>query len=537
MSFPAPRPNPFDARIFVIDDDPNCVRGLLISLQREGYTAVSGTSDPRTAVAQVLAAKPELVLLDWHMEQVSGLEILKTIQREFPEAEVPSVIVLTGDAFPETKCSALEAGASDFLTKPWDMSEVVLRLRNHLRLRILQRRVQSENTRLESMVEERTTELRGTLAELKEVQAQVIADERMRALATMAAGVAHDFNNALMVICGYSELYSHPEESKVSREDLQEGFATIALASRDAKEIVRRLREFYRPFSHQNDYRQPVVLNQMVKETILLAKPRWEIQSQANSINIDITTDFQEMPEISVMPSELREVLLNLILNAVDAMPQGGTIALRTRFAGGRATIEIEDSGIGMTPETARRCMEPFYTTKGERGTGLGLAIAYGIVHRHEGTLEIDSQVNRGTRIRITLPEKSEQPALPPSTAPLPVDKHLRILVVDDDPQICSVLSRFLEADGHSVKVAANGCEALDKFVAGEVDLVIADRVMPKMSGDQLAVAIHEIQPGEPIILLTGFEARSVPADVNLLVNKPASMSSLREAISRVMAA
>src|SRR5581483_4695122 len=224
------------------------------------------------------------------------------------------------------------------------------------------------------------------------------------------------------------------------------------------------------------------------------------------------------------------------IFNAVDAMPQGGQITIRTGVQEGQVFIEVEDSGTGMTEETRRHCLEPFYTTKGEKGTGLGLAITYGIVHRHAGIIRINSELNHGTQFRIILPvsETAEH-----SSTPIPPIPPLKVLVVDDQPDICHVLSCYLEQDAHTVVTAENGCEALEKFRNGHFDVVITDRAMPKMNGDQLASAIKEINPKEPVILLTAFaeHGRFLPNDIDLQFSKPASLHLIREALGKVIAA
>lgn len=538
MTDPLSAKPPLDARILVIDDDPNCVRGLMHLLEGEGYTLCVGFSDPKLACEQFLQIRPDLVVMDWHMEAFSGRKVLEAFNEQLPRDEMPPVIVMTGDTFPETRQAALEAGASDFLLKPLERLDVVVRIRNHLRLRVLHQHVQTENSRLEEVVLSRTAELSAKVAELKTMQQQIIAEERMRALSVMAGGVAHDFNNALTVISGYSELYSTREPSRSSHAEMRKGFEIIALAAHDAGEIVRRLREFYRPFDNKGDERQLLDLNKLVSESLELACPKWKTECQAKGISVTMDTYLETVADISGAPAEIREVLLNLIFNAVDAMPQGGQIIIRTRQEDAEVVLEVEDSGTGMTPETQIRCLEPFYSTKGVRGTGLGLAITYGIIQRHGGTIRIRSELNKGTCFRVGLP--LPLPGLPEALAAivaLPIQQHLRVLVVDDDPIVSELLSRYLEEDQHSVTTAATGCEALEKFNAGEFDLVITDRVMPKMSGDQLAIAIRDQKPAKPIILITGFEGVTAPVEADLLVSKPATIATLRNAISRAMGA
>jgi signal transduction histidine kinase len=521
------------AKILIVDDEAANVRGLMRLLEGEGYELCVGLVDAATAVAEFINIQPDLLLLDWHMEPMSGREVIHALREKFSETFLPPIIVLTADCCPETKQEALSEGASDFLAKPFDHSEVLLRIRNLLRLRRLVEQVESEKQRLEEIVFDRTSELRQKIDELKEVQQQVIEQDRMRSLAAMAGGVAHDFNNSLMVIRGFSELYGSSQTGEPTVAEMREAFDTIALAAHDAGEIVRRLRTFYQPFNSPVEERVGVSLNQLVRESVDLTRPKWETQTRAAGLCVSIQLDLEGDPTVFAAPSEIREVLINLLFNAVDAMPQGGQIIVRTRPAGGRILVEVEDTGTGMTEVTKRRCLEPFYTTKGDRGTGLGLAIIYGILHRHGGSIGIETELNHGTCMTLSLPVTAVNPMITEAPART-LHEKLRILMVDDDPLICSVVSRFLEGDEHRVTVAANGCDALEKFTSEEFDVVITDRVMPKMSGDQLAVAIRSIRPHAPIILLTGFETQRVPRQVDYLLSKPTTIESLRDALYAV---
>jgi signal transduction histidine kinase len=527
-----------NARILIVDDEPRNLIFLQRILEREGYAICISITDSRKAVSQFIASPPDLLLLDWHMDTMSGRQVLLELRQRVPKEDMPPILVLTADESSETKLEALSIGATDFLSKPLDHTEVLLRIRNLLHLRTLHLRFQDENRNLEEKVLERTAQLEQMVISNEELQQQIIDQERLRALGTMAGGIAHDFNNALMIINGYSDMLLLKPELLADKAKARSCLETIGTASRDAAEIVRRLREFSRPYSKEDENRQPVDLNALAGEAVRLSLPKWKTQTQANGIFIELQTQFGEVGQISGTASELREVLVNLIFNAVDAMPQGGRIILRTGTREGQAFLEVEDTGTGMTEETRRRCLEPFYTTKGERGTGLGLSITYGIIRRHGGVIRLKSDLNHGTAFTILLPviEPTDQ-GKPEDEGEVPA-QNLRVLVVDDQPDICQVLSRYLEQDAHTVETAENGCVALEKFRSGTFDLVITDRAMPKMNGDQLASAIKEIQPYEPVILMTAFAEPRVPSrDVDMLLSKPFSLRSLRSAIGRVIAA
>jgi CheY-like chemotaxis protein len=236
----------------------------------------------------------------------------------------------------------------------------------------------------------------------------------------------------------------------------------------------------------------------------------------------------------------LREVLTNLIFNAVDAMPRGGQLCFRTRQMGQRVRLEVTDTGVGMTDVTLRHCLEPFYTTKGDGGSGLGLAMSYGIIKRHGGTISIDSRLKEGTIFTIYLPVPEE----PIEQAFVPEPKRevcpLRVLVVDDHPGILEIVSAYLVEDRHRVETAGDAREAMRKFRNKRFDLVIMDQAMPETNGAELAAMIKRTDPTEPIIMLTGFadlmnEAGEGSRNVDLVLRKPVRLDSLRQAIENVM--
>lgn len=524
------------AHILIVDDEQMNVTTLERILQRAGYPLCFGTNKPHAAVATFLAQQPDLLLLDWHMGEVSGLDVLEQIKGRVPAESMPPILVLTADQSPETRREALAAGATDFLSKPLDYTEVLLRIRNLLQMRMLQQQGLHMNQRLEEQVRERTARLEQTIAELKELQQQIIRQERLRALGAMAGGIAHDFNNALMVMRGYSEMFTQePERCQDSARVLQ-SFQAIGTASRDAAEIVRRLREFYRPYSSGEEDRRPVHLGRLVAEAAHLSQPIWQTQTQAAGVHIELKLELEEVPAFPASESELREVIVNLIFNAVDAMPTGGQITLRSGVEDGYAYFEVEDTGVGMTEETRRHCLEPFYTTKGDRGTGLGLAITYGIVRRHSGIIRVNSEVDCGTQFVVLLPLSEVEEQVADEPLGIPFSKPLNVLIVDDQASICSLLSNSLRQDSHTVVLAEDGREGLEKFLAGRFDVVITDRAMPRMSGEQLATEIKAIAPLQPVILLTGcLDELETPAHVDLLIRKPTSMHAIREAINKVV--
>ena len=517
------------SKVLIVEDDHASLRILKATLEMAGFQHICGVSDAREALKVFQDFNPDILLLDLYMPHMDGFEIMDQLRGLIPKETYFPIIVLTGDTMSDTKVRALNAGAKDFLSKPLDVPEVLARIKNLLETRFLHIAVQSHSVLLEECVKERTSQLEETLGRLHATQSQVIKSERLGALGVMASGIAHDFNNSLTTILGYSELLlEHPERS--------EYLEYVLTAGQDAAQIVRRLREFYKSDSG-NEPLAAVNLNALVEHAISLTMPRWSNQSLANGTCIKVLAELTEIPLIAGNPAELREALTNLIFNSVDALPGGGTITIKTETDGRNVLLQIEDDGLGMDESTAQRCLEPFFTTKGERGTGLGLSVVHGIVKRHGGTLEIVTAIGSGTSWSIRFPATVLAMDREDSLPVPDLERSLRILVVDDQPIICELIAELLRTDGHEVQTAGNGGSALDEFRERNFDLCIVDLAMPGMSGEQLADMIKKLSPSTPVILLTGFGQKTdrYTPNIDLVLGKPASLTDLRRSIAKVV--
>jgi signal transduction histidine kinase len=520
------------ARLLLVDDEVSNLCLLQNILNRMGYREIEMLTDSRETFQKIESFQPDLLVLDLNMPHLDGYAIMQQLGKRAPEDEFIPILVLTADATPHAKRRALAAGASDLLTKPFDTSEAIMRIRNLLEMRALHRQLRDRNESLEVKVAERTQELR-------EAQRQIVAQERLRAFSEMAGGVVHDFNNALMSIIGYSEILLQDSAMRSNPEIVHEFLTIMNTAGRDASHVVGRLRDSYRP-REDSDVFLPTELNKILEEVVPLTQPKWRDQALASGRVISLDFDLANIPNISGNAHELREVATNLIFNAVDAMPSGGTITLRTRRHGENVVWEVEDNGSGMTEEVRARCLEPFFSTKGEKGTGLGLSMVFGIIKRHEGQVEIESAVGKGTIFRIRLPATLNvfRPA-PEKTGP--VGRHLHVLVVDDEPVNRDILSKYLSGDGHSVVTSADAQDAMERFRAEPFDLVVTDHAMPGMSGLQLAADFRKMRAAQPIILVTGFSDPTrapgeMPEYVNLVIAKPVPQSELRRAVAEACA-
>ena len=391
----------------------------------------------------------------------------------------------------------------------------------------------------EQSLRDSTRQLGSTVAELRETQKQIVQQERLRALAQMASGVAHDFNNVLAKILGFNELLLAWPENLNDKDKVKKYIQMTSAAAQEAVNIVNRLREFYR-HRKESDVYQAVDVNETVTQAVVLTQPKCKDQMMASGATVVVETDLKDVPPIRGSESDIRESLINLLFNAVDAMPQGGTITVTTGTEDKSVVIQVRDTGRGMTEEVRQRCFEPFFTTKGERGTGLGLAIVYGIVQRHGGSIDVQSEPGTGTVfvIRLPIPQAESGELVTSSAAPA---RPLRVLLAEDEPQVRDIEAEYLRGDGHFVETAADGREALERFAQWGYDVVVVDRAMPEMNGDQLTAAIKQKSPQTPVIMVTGFadmpvEGADTAHQPDVILRKPIAQMTLRQAIARVMA-
>jgi signal transduction histidine kinase/ActR/RegA family two-component response regulator len=393
--------------------------------------------------------------------------------------------------------------------------------------------------------------------ELRRAQQAVVQQERLRALGQMASGVAHDINNALSPVTAYAELLlsALPALAEEPRKWLQR----ISQAASDVAQIVERMREFYRRDLDPAQL-EKVNVSKAIEEVIELTRPKWRDLAQRQGISIEIRYELEPNPPLLVCSaSELREALTNVIFNAVDALPRGGVITLITRavtrhgLEEGRSAeqelqIEVRDNGVGMDEKVRQHCLEPFFTTKHKSGgTGLGLAMVYGMVKRHDGGVEIESTPNRGTCVRLVFPiQDRATPAAPPQAAAAETGRSLRILCIDDEPELRQLMHDVLEVHHHKVSVAPSGREGVEMFrsnLRGQepFEIVITDLGMPEMDGHRVARAIKAESPDTPVIMLTGWgtmmqaEGESAP-EVDAVLSKPPRIQELNDLLHRICA-
>ena len=379
------------------------------------------------------------------------------------------------------------------------------------------------------------TEARQSYRELQRAQEQLVQTEKLRALGQMSAGMAHDLNNVLAAVLGQAELL----QAHVVNPDARGSLRTLEMAARDGAHIIRRLQDFGRQQPAQPS--TAVALAAVVSEALNITRPRWKNEPESRGTSIEIRTAVEHLPPVLGDDAEIREVLTNLILNAVDAMPKGGSLEITGRVVesdGGRGErqrwveVYVTDTGTGMTEEVRRRVFDPFFTTKGVHGSGLGLSVVYGIMERHGGHIDVASASGQGSiftlRFQIARADTVRSPshAAPPSTA------CRRILLVDDEPHVRATIAEMLRSAGHTVTEAEGPVVGLTRLADNPVDLVLTDLGMPEMSGIEFAHAIKETMPTLPVVLLTGWGNRSIGKDVvrgvvDAVLGKPVGLQEL----------
>ncbi len=372
------------------------------------------------------------------------------------------------------------------------------------------------------------------ITEKKKMEEQLLQTAKLRALGEMASGVAHDFNNALAAILGNTQLLLHT----VQDEEVQESLKTIEKVAKDSAQTVKRLQDFTRRKVKQELAQLDV--NPVIQDVIEMTKPRWKDEAQRKGIKVEIHHDSGSVSKVHANASEMREVLTNLLLNALEAMPRGGKVEIRTFERSDRVYIQMADSGIGMDEETRQKIFEPFFTTKPFSNTGLGLSVSYGIISRFGGEIEVESQVGKGTTFTITLPraqEGTDQEGATDSCRPVRTGKPLRILVIDDEETVRNVLTRMLTQCHHQVTVARNGEEGIQLFQQKPFDLVLTDLGMPGVSGWEVCEKIKGMTPTIPVGMITGWgleldEKKKRMVGLDFVITKPFDFQQILRIVS-----
>jgi signal transduction histidine kinase/ActR/RegA family two-component response regulator len=393
--------------------------------------------------------------------------------------------------------------------------------------------------------EHHVEELSHYIAEQDRIREQFSQVEKLSALGELASGVAHDFNNTLAGILGRAQLLLRTDDP----EKIKRGLNIIVKTAEDGAKTVKRIQDFARQ-RRDHDF-EPVLVDQILLDVSEITRPRWKDRAEASNVHIGLDLQIRSKSNIMGDESELREVLVNMVFNAVDAMPEGGTLTLSAEDIDESVVISVADTGTGMSAEVRSRIFDPFFTTKGKAGMGLGLAVSFGIIRRHEGTIAVDSEPGQGTRFRITLPAckvaVSQEPSsnqttseeLPAVAVQRPRGDQPSILVVDDEQCVRELLRDLLEAEGCRVYMAEGGREALALFEARRFDCVFTDVGMPGMSGWELAHVIRQRNGTIPLAVITGWgeavgSSEQKEAGVDWVITKPFRAERISELVDEV---
>jgi len=372
----------------------------------------------------------------------------------------------------------------------------------------------------------------------REVEKQLRQSEKLTALGQLAGGIAHDFNNLLQAILGYAQLMKqNPRDIDFVSRSLN----IVEAAAVDGSETVRRIQQFAR--LRPDEQFVGVDVNQIVHDAVAIVRPRWEEKIARDNRPLDLRLDLGTIETINGRPAALTELMTNLLLNALDAMPDGGTLTVTTRGEPGRnVVLTVTDTGIGMAEAVRRRIFEPFFSTKGEGGSGLGLSMVYAIVRRHGGDIRVESEPGRGATFTLTFPVASEPVGTEPVSVLPRARRPARVLLVDDDPKVLGTLTEILRSVGHTVTAAASGGAALNAYGPGRFDVLLTNLGMAGMNGWELAERLRRVDSDIAILLITGWGLRDEEHDrlktlkIRKCLFKPVRPGELDSAIQDALA-
>jgi signal transduction histidine kinase/ActR/RegA family two-component response regulator len=381
-------------------------------------------------------------------------------------------------------------------------------------------------------------DLRLTLEELRSTQNQLVQSAKLNALGEMAGGVAHDFNNILTAILGRTQLLLRSTSRSATDPEVRRALHVVEQTALDGAHTVRRIQEFTRV--RHDEVQESVDLNEVLGQVVELTRSSWQAQAKARGIVITVTQDLRARRPVLGSAPELREVFTNLMLNAIDALPEGGRIHIESEDVGERVVVRVIDSGVGMDEDTRVRVFDPFFTTKAEKGTGLGLSVAYGILRRHRADIHVESAVRRGTSFILSFPATHAPEGRGPTETDLPAVDRQRILCIDDELPVLEVLVDLLRALEQQVDSAVGGKAGIDLARRTRPTLVFTDLGMPEVNGWEVARAVKEADPDVLVVMVTGWGVQlesdtARDRGVDLILPKPYTIADVQRVLASAL--
>ncbi|MEE9241332.1 MAG: ATP-binding protein [bacterium] len=374
--------------------------------------------------------------------------------------------------------------------------------------------------------------------EREAVHEKALQNQKLEALGRLSSGVAHDFNNALGIIHGGAEVLERLLKKKDADSDTLEYLDIIQKSAMSAAHTVKRLQDFAR--KREDRPLGWADVNNVIRDAAEMTKPQWQSEAEARGITVDMALRPNAAHSIvNGDEAELQEILINLIINSLDAMPAGGRITISSEDTPEGPRLSVRDTGGGMPPNVRERAFEPFFSTKGEEGTGMGLSMVFGIVTRYGGAIDIESAEGAGTTVSFTLPASDTRKA-PEPTGGETSSGPARILLVEDERDMARILQELLEEGGYTVEIARTGNEAIEAFSGDAFDLVITDLGVPGLPGTEVAQRIKTMSRDVPVILLSGWQTEMTPgkmaeAGIDLVVGKPVRKDDLHRAVAGIL--
>ncbi len=527
-----PRHTPL--RVLILEDVDNDALLVVRQLEQHGFEVDWTRVETEESFRSALEAEGwDVLIADYNLptfDAPRALEVFRASNLEIP------FLVVSGTVGEEEAVQTIKLGADDYIMKDnlVRLGPAVQRELEEAALRRDRARMEREVGKANERLEESHQSLERALGQLHDAQEKLVQQERLRALGKMASGVAHDLNNALTPILGLSELLLRDTGLGENSRDIVE---TILTSASDASAIINRLRDFSRS-PNESSPMAPVDMRMVVEQVVQLTQPRWRDEAQREGRLIDIDIELGDVPAVTGDEHELRQSLINLVINAVDAMPQGGTLTVRLWRANDCVLFEVSDTGVGMSEAVRARCFEPFFSVKGDAGTGLGLSTCHGTVARHGGRIDVETAFGEGTTFRVCLPSSGNQQACGDENLFGTSLPRRSVLYIDDDDRVRGSVVKMLEILGQRVESASSGAEGLAKFRLEPFDVVVTDMGMPEMDGAEVIREVKRSHPGTYVILFTGW-GRPPFADKDdirpdIILAKPASLQDFEDAMSGI---